>query len=631
MIRVALLAAATVAFLQPLFLASYAQDRDLKLIEISRKKALVIGNADYAVAPLKNPVNDATAVGDVLKSLSFDVTTYTNLTRRGMREAIDSFVKNVHSGDLALFYFAGHGIQLTDGRNYLIPVDFEGGTEADVQDEAYAAVRVQSKLEESGARLRIIVLDACRNNPFHSRRAATRGLAPMAVEAEGTLIAFSTGDNRTADDNPEQTNGLYTKHFLIALRAPGLSLEDMFKKAKEDVFFASDRKQNPSIYTNIIGSYFFVPKASDAHIQEAWTIALSSNSRAAIEQFLSAYPGSRFAEAAKVKLVTLDPVMVEKSDSGAIIGTTAASDQPGAVEFMWAYDGSQFHVAAVLPDGPPAAAGLRRRDVIQRINGSAPSMKSLSELAIRVRTGQRIRMEILRSEKPATIEFVAGAPRSKPDGLAAVSDQLVAKYPDIPDVWYFRALLRRDSGHFTEPLSDIEVTLRMLPNDPMVTLTKAETQEAAGQWHRAIASYTLLLEKTPAFRIARIGRGRAHSNLGHFDDALADLNQAIADLPASANAFNDRGLAFFRKKKYGSARADFDTAVRLDPDLAVAYNNRGAAAYFEKDYKSAIEDYNKAISLGHRTHLTFMNRGNAKKALGDKKGAEVDYRIAKGR
>ena len=157
--------------------------------------------------------------------------------------------------------------------NYLVPIDFAASSEDDVQYEAYPASRIQAKLEGSGARLRILVLDACRNNPYRYKRDASEGLAAMSINAEGTLIAFATGDNNTAAENPAESNGLYTKFLIPALTTPGLNLRDAFQKAKEDVYRVSQHKQNPSVYENLVGQFALVagPSTPSAPTQSAPT------------------------------------------------------------------------------------------------------------------------------------------------------------------------------------------------------------------------------------------------------------------------------------------------------------------------------------------------------------------------
>jgi hypothetical protein len=225
-------------------------------IAIGRKIALVIGNQTYPRSPLVNSINDAAAIAKTLRDLNFDsVVEKHDLGKRQMDEEIDRFGNSLRRGDLALFYYAGHGVQAND-QNYLIPVDFSG-SEPDLPYEAYAASRIRDKLEDSGARLRILILDACRNNPFRGKRGDTPGLSPMQSSGEGTYIAYSTADNQTADDDPKETNGLYTRQLLAALRTPGLELKEIFETARERVFRATNGRQFPYTYGGVVGKFYF--------------------------------------------------------------------------------------------------------------------------------------------------------------------------------------------------------------------------------------------------------------------------------------------------------------------------------------------------------------------------------------
>src|SRR5271165_2912137 len=202
--------------------------RPVTEIRVQRKLALVIGNGAYPGNVLKNPRNDAAAVARTLRTLGFDdVTEKHDLNNREMREEIDKFAASINKGDLVWVYYAGHGVQASE-RNYLIPVDFKGD-EADLNYEAYPADQLRDKLEKSGARLRILVLDACRNNPFRrSKRDGTHGLVHMDSSMEGTYIAFATADNSVAEDNPGESNGLFTKYLLTALTTSGMDLTQAF-------------------------------------------------------------------------------------------------------------------------------------------------------------------------------------------------------------------------------------------------------------------------------------------------------------------------------------------------------------------------------------------------------------------
>jgi formylglycine-generating enzyme required for sulfatase activity len=281
-------------------------------IEVQRKLALVIGNSDYPKAQLKNPVNDALAMEAILKRLGFQVTLLRNADLRKMRGAIDDFAASLGPGSLGFFYFAGHGLQV-NRTNYLVPVDFSASRQEDVQYEAYPADRVKDILDGSGARLRILVLDACRNNPWKYSRDGMDGLAPMEANATGTLIAYATGDNNTAADNPADMNGLYTKFLMPALLTPGLNLHDAFQKAKEDVNQASRGRQNPTIYENIVGQYYLAggpplsatsasaaPATRTSADFDIWTQIKDSKNPEDFDDFAKAYPNSDYAPGARI-------------------------------------------------------------------------------------------------------------------------------------------------------------------------------------------------------------------------------------------------------------------------------------------------------------------------------------------
>src|SRR6266568_7302341 len=190
--------------------------------------ALVIGNGAYANSPLRNPVNDARAMARTLKGLGFDVIARENVAEKEMRRAIFEFGDKLKGGGVGVFFFAGHGIQLA-GRNYLVPIGAEIASERDVELEAVDVARVLARMDDANNRLNIVILDACRDNPFgRSFRGTSRGLA--AIDAPtGTLIAYATAPGKLARDGTG-ANSLYTTALLRAIEVPGLRIEDVFKR-----------------------------------------------------------------------------------------------------------------------------------------------------------------------------------------------------------------------------------------------------------------------------------------------------------------------------------------------------------------------------------------------------------------
>lgn len=270
----------------------------------SRRTALVIGNDAYPGMPLKNAVNDAKAIATALKQYNFDVVLATDLSYKEMSKQIDRFIAQIRPDDVAMVYYAGHGVQL-ENENYLVPTDFAPQDEADARYEGYSANRLEDRLSGSQARLSILVMDACRNNPFRTSRSGTRGLAAMET-GKGNLIAFATAPNQTADDNPRAGNGLFTSYVLEAMQQPGLTVEQVFSWARKKVYDASQGRQTPWLISSVIGDFYFRPPAAAGKPPDdetaMWVAISESESPAAFRQYLERYPSGRYARMATLYL-----------------------------------------------------------------------------------------------------------------------------------------------------------------------------------------------------------------------------------------------------------------------------------------------------------------------------------------
>jgi hypothetical protein len=222
--------------------------------------ALVIGNAAYKEAPLANPVNDAGAMAQALREAGFQVRLLSNADHRATLTALREFGDRLRMAQVGVFYFAGHGMQIK-GRNYLIPVGAEILREDEVAYAALDAQAVLDKMESAGNVTNLMILDACRNNPFaRSFRSAQQGLAQMDAPV-GTLVAFATSPGSVASDGSGQ-HGLYTDHLLRAMRLPGAKVEDVFKKVRAAVRRDSGGKQVPWEATSLEGDLVLFPAAT---------------------------------------------------------------------------------------------------------------------------------------------------------------------------------------------------------------------------------------------------------------------------------------------------------------------------------------------------------------------------------
>lgn len=226
-----------------------------------KKIALVIGNSDYAYGSfLANPVNDAEDIAFKLEEIGFDVIQGFDLTERGIVEKIDELANRSSQYDVALFYYAGHGIQ-HKGVNYLVPVDVNLKSETDVQYDCVPVNRVLSRLEEEECKMKIIILDACRNDPFAkswNRSVAIQGLAPMDAPV-GTFIAFSTAPGSVARDG-SGNNSPYAEALLQVLEETGLNIHDVFQEVHDIVVKVTTKEQHPWTSSSLTGRLYLNTK-----------------------------------------------------------------------------------------------------------------------------------------------------------------------------------------------------------------------------------------------------------------------------------------------------------------------------------------------------------------------------------
>lgn len=241
--------------------ASHAQNE--------KRYALVIGNGDYPkeIGLLLNPVNDATAMAAELRKANFDVQLVLNATYMQLREAVRTFHEKLSAGPkeevVGLFYYAGHGVQYQD-ENYLVPLDAKVQYEDDIVRMCFPVQRmVLSNMERASSRMNIVILDACRNNPFPATsRSLGAGLGEIK-KAYGSFVAYATAPGSVASDGTGK-NGLYTQELLKAMQIPGLLIEQVFKEVRRNVLKLSGEKQYTWDSSNIIGDFYFSPPQNTA-------------------------------------------------------------------------------------------------------------------------------------------------------------------------------------------------------------------------------------------------------------------------------------------------------------------------------------------------------------------------------
>jgi uncharacterized caspase-like protein len=301
-----------------------------------RRVAFVVGNGTYKnVAQLPNPPIDAKAMAATLRNVGFEVIEGANLTRDQMTEKLLDFGRKAQGSDVAVFYYAGHGIAVS-GSNYLLPVDADIKSEMDVK--LGAAINIDLTLEQTmgDAKVKLVFLDACRDNPFAAKiksNSATRsvnvqsGLAEMK-SGEGTLIAFATGPGQTALDGQEGNNSPFTRALIDNITKPGVEIQQAMTSVRAQVNEETHKGQLPWGHTNLIGAVYLNPAQqtqqvvnaaptaagnapamsggnSDGVELEYWRSVKESNKPEELNAYLSAYPNGQFKALALARLAAI--------------------------------------------------------------------------------------------------------------------------------------------------------------------------------------------------------------------------------------------------------------------------------------------------------------------------------------
>ncbi len=397
-----------------------------------KRVALVIGNSSYRnVAKLSNPANDAAAVAAMFKSAGFDtVESKLNLTVGELRKALRDFGNMSRDADVAVVYYAGHGIEL-DGTNYLIPIDATLETDADVLDETLSLDRVLFAVEPA-RQLRLVILDACRDNPFAktmkrtiASRAIGRGLAKVEPSSPNTMIAFAAKAGSTASDG-DSKNSPFATALVNHLTKPGLDLRKAFGFVRDDVLKATNNAQEPFVYGSLGGNdVTLVPAApaavaapvdQDAPMQRNYEFALQVGTKPVWDAFIEKYPSGFYtalakahrdklaAEAARIEATNKAKAAQEEQTRLAIEGAKAA-EQARAAEQAKAAE--RVRIAAELAKKAEEAKVAEA----ERVKAAAMA-KAAEQEAARVKAADEARI---------VAEAKAAAEKAKEDKIAALT------------------------------------------------------------------------------------------------------------------------------------------------------------------------------------------------------------------
>jgi hypothetical protein len=356
--------------------------------QAERRVALVIGNSAYKSVPrLANPVNDATLVGGMFKKAGFDVVdTKLDLSVVDMRKALREFGVKARDADVAVIYYAGHGIEL-DGNNYLIPTDATLETDTDVFDETFPLDRVLFAIEPA-KQLRLVILDACRDNPFAktmkrtvASRAIGRGLAKIEPTSPNTMIAFAAKAGSTASDG-DSRNSPFSTALVERLPTPGLDLRKAFGFVRDDVLKNTGYKQEPYVYGSLGGDDVSLvptkpvatgPQASpDSEIRRDYELALQLGTRDVWTAFLNRYPIGFYTDLAKAQL---NRIAAEEARAAAADKARQAEDEKARLAADRAKKVDQEKAAAAAKAAEDARLAAEKAKQIEEAKAAAAEQR----------------------------------------------------------------------------------------------------------------------------------------------------------------------------------------------------------------------------------------------------------------
>jgi tetratricopeptide (TPR) repeat protein len=482
-----------------------------------QKIALVIGNGAYTtISKLNNPVNDAGDMKAALEGLGFQVDLVQNGSMKQMEDAVIRLGRRLSGapGSYGFFFYAGHGVQ-SNGENYLIPVDADIQTESMLRTKALVVQWVLDEIQQAENALNVIVLDACRDNPFSWRtRGGGRGLTVVGAQPPESIVVYATSAGSTASDGTGR-NGLFTTHLLSNLKTPGLEVMELFTRVGRDVSRASNNTQRPAIYTQF---------------------------------FNIAYLGNAPAPA-------VQPVVPPAPDPQPVTGDAKVYyDRGVAASNRKEYDIAITEYTEAIRLNPNYTDAYYNR-------GIAYYSKRNYDRAITDYT-EAIRL----NPNFANAYYGRGvAYRNKGDYNRAITDytEAIRLNPNSAEAYHGRGLAYYYKNDYDRAITEYTEAIRINPNLTNAYINRGNAYNANRDYDRAITDQTAAIRINPNEVDAYNNRGNAYYNKRDYDRAITEYSEAIRINASFAVAYTNRGNAYKAKGDQARADADYAAAKRL--------------------------------------------------------------------
>jgi len=606
-----------------------------------KRLALVIGNANYDKGILKNPVNDALLMKETLMNLGFDVILDTNLrTRNDLLKSINSFGERRKNYHVGFVYYAGHGVQI-DGINYILPTKEKYESKIDVKDNGVNVDRFMEYFEMIKNEVNILVLDACRNNPYEknwagSSRSLVDGLGLAPLSSSGNIIAFSTSAGTTASDGKENAkNSSYCLSLVKNMMTPDLDLDQIFRNVRKEVREISGGNQLPTVDNHYEGSDFYFRKSTytDKIIEIDSLIDAEDYERAKekVTEVLTKAPNYKLALLRRGRIEynskkrNYNGFHLFKADS-------LYPNDPEVYEYIGRYYSTIGEVEKAIkymdnsikidPNEPQSFYWRARffeeikeqqkaeNDYTQSLVLDSTVSRYVDRAEFYERTNkiekalkdytQAISMD---KENPKLYDQRANCYILNKDFTAALKDmdKAIDLAPNDPYYYNNRADFYREQEKYDEALKDYATALKM-SNDPSESSralnNRATIYENQEKFDLAIEEYTKAIEIYPNYSLYYSNRARIYQKQQNYELALTDYTQAISFDKENPRWYEQRADCCIAKEDFTAALKDLDKAIDLAPNDPGYYNNR---ADFYKEYKTeyelALKDYASALKL----------------------------------
>jgi tetratricopeptide (TPR) repeat protein len=604
-----------------------------------KRVALVIGNANYKIKPLTNPGNDAEEMSKTLKSLGFDVVEGKDLTLNEMKQKITEFGgKLANSKGVGLFYYAGHGVQV-NGINYLIPIDLSSLRENSIKYEALDAGLVIAEMLDDNRGVNIVILDACRSNPFEqTKQGASVGLALIHPPAAGMLIAYATLPNKVADDGTGR-NGLFTSELLKQIVTPGLDVEEVFRKVREQVEAITHGAQVPSLETTVTGRFYFnqpgdktkgnvsIVKNEDSLDTAAklQTPSGRTSDETTLPGYLHASRGDRFMKERRwVKAETEYHVAVQMAPGRAEwhgrLGKAMKAQgkfEDAKTEFLKAVglepDNAEWHsntgdVLYWQEKYQEAETEHRTAVQLEPSNGYRHTLLG----AVLKTEGRQAESDAELQVAVRLLEEVTRHESNKAEPWSKLGDALL---------WQDR---------YADAEGNYRQASRLEPNNAEYRSSLAIVRMKQNKWAEAEAEIRKAVQRDPMNASYHYYLGTTLCSLNKCAEAVSEYREAVR-LESSRFEFRfGLGCLLYRQSNYADAQRELKDAIRLKPNNAAAHNLLGNILSAQQNYIEAETVYRRAIELQPNDGLMQSNLGDALLELEGFEEAEDAFRKAVG-